>query len=185
MLPMRAIPLLLTLTLLGCVRSSSPPQAPPEDDRSVVFPQFFEADAVAVAAQGKLYALDGETLRAITIAAHDFLPPDPQHASCRSRPEAYFYRVIRQEKIIFIYIYENHAYCGRRYPAPDSGAKYAISTDGRILRRVLDGHPLGPLDPGGASDASSGGFRAEPGTSPAFDALWNTPIPDGGHPESP
>jgi hypothetical protein len=51
--------------------------------------------------------------------------------------EAHTYRFIRQGDIIFIYIEEDLKYCGRQYPALDSGAKYAISRDGRILRRVI------------------------------------------------
>ena len=76
------------------------------------------------------YELDGELLRAVMIATRDLLgsntadllgPSSTQ--PCRSRMEAQSYRVIREGNIIFVYIYENHLYCGRPYPAPDSGAK--------------------------------------------------------------
>jgi hypothetical protein len=189
---MRTLFLLGVVVFSACIWSPRPSQGPPvEDDRSIVFPQFFEQDPVAVGTPGGIYELDGEVLRAIMIAANDFLPPGGKNPPCRSRQEAHFYRVIRQGGIIFVYVHENHAYCGRQYPAPDSGAKYAISTDGRILRRVIDGQPMGPIDPV-MPETSDGGFLAEPGVSPTFDAIWNTPsltapseVPDGGLLEPP
>jgi hypothetical protein len=60
----------------------------------------------------------------------------------------------------------------------DSGAKYAISTDGRILRRVLDGHPENPVGTSAPDDDGSW-IKAEPGVSLTFDAGENTPV-DGG-----
>jgi hypothetical protein len=123
--------LALSIVLSGCVRSPRSPEVPIENDLSVRFPQFFEHEAIAVGAGQVPYELDGEVLRAIMIATNDLLSPSIADQPCRSRLEAQFYRVIREQNIIFVYIYENHAYCGRQYPAPDSGAKYAISTDGR------------------------------------------------------
>jgi hypothetical protein len=174
--------LALSIVLSGCVRSPRSPEVPIENDLSVRFPQFFEHEAIAVGAGQVPYELDGEVLRAIMIATNDLLSPSIADQPCRSRLEAQFYRVIREQNIIFVYIYENHAYCGRQYPAPDSGAKYAISTDGRILRRVIDGQLMEPLalempEPGDA------GPPTELGSSRAFDAIWNPPRPvqrDGG-----
>jgi hypothetical protein len=188
---MRHLPLALAFTLSACAWFQSPPSVPVEDDKSVVFPQFFERDALTLGATGEPYELDGETLRAITIAANDFLPPGDQNTPCWRRRESQFYRIIRQQNIIFIYIHENHEHCGRAYPALDSGAKYAISTDGRILRRIRDGQEGGPFDVVTPEKADAG-FFAEPGTSPTFEATWNTPDAsapvtgqDGGHPSSP
>lgn len=56
------------------------------------------------------------------------------------------YLVSREGNIIFVYIYEDEEYCGGGYLALDSGVKYAISADGRILRRVFDGHPEEPFE---------------------------------------
>jgi hypothetical protein len=183
-------PLLIAVTLSACAWFQSPPSVPVEDDKSVTFPQFFERDALALGAAGEPYELDGETLRAVTIAANDFLPPESQDTPCWHRRESQFYRIIRQQNIIFIYIHENHEHCGRAYPALDSGAKYAISMDGRILRRILDGQEGGPFDVVTPEKADAG-FIAEPGTSPTFEATWNTPASsapaagqDGGPPSS-
>jgi hypothetical protein len=180
---MPKLPLLLAVLLSGCMRHPSPSRAPLEDDRTIVFPQFFESEAVTLGERDGTYELDGETLRALMIAANDFLPPGTSNPPCRNTQEAQRYRVIRRGDIIFVYIYEDHAYCGRQYPALDSGARYAISKDGRILRRVLDGHPEGPLN-SAAANVDDAGFSAEPGVSPTFDALWNRP-PDAGSENKP
>lgn len=173
---MRSLYLVLALALPGCLRSPHPPQVPVEDDRSIIFPQFFEKDAIEVGSQGGPYELDGETLRALMIAANDFLPLGAQNPPCRNRREAQFYRVIRQSNIIFIYIHENPAFCGRQYPAMDSGVKYAISTDGRILRRILDGERMGPFD-SATSDGGPPESLVEPGSSPILEAMSK----DGGY----
>lgn len=158
----------------GCfLWNPSAPSVPVEDDKSIVFPQFFESRPVQVGEDGTPFELDGELLRAVTIAANDFLPPGSKERPCGSRQEAQRYRVIRQGNIFFIYIYEDPTYCGRKYLALDSGAKYAISTDGRILRRVLDGEPEAPnkwVD----ADGGPQGVLARPGVMPGFE-----PIEDG------
>ncbi len=168
------LPFVLAATLLGCVRSPSPPPTPVGDDKTITFPQFFENDATAVGVQGETFELDGEVLQALTIAANDFRPPGDQRTPCHHKREAQFYRVIRQQDVIFVYIHDNPAYCGRRYPALDSGVQYAISTAGRILRRMFDGEEGGPFDTT-KPQASDGGFIGEPGSSPTFDTLWNRP----------
>jgi hypothetical protein len=131
-------------------------------------------------------------LHAVMVAANDFLPPGAKNPSCPNRQEAQSYRVIRQGPIVFVYIYENEAYCGDSQLALDSGAKYAISTDGRILRRVLDGQPDGTwgLE---ATDAGRQRVPSRPGVTPSYDSVWNKPAPlerpsapdpgDGGVPE--
>lgn len=184
---MRRMSLALALLLAGCSRLSSPPSLPVGDDRTIVFPPFFDRPAVPIGVEGALYELDGVTLRAVMIAANDFLPPSASNPSCPHRQEAQAYRVVRQGDIIFVYVYENEAYCGGSYLALDSGAKYAISTDGRILRRVLDGHPE-EIAPGSEhSDAGHRKVPSRPGVTPEYDSVWNNPpralvlgAPDGG-----
>jgi hypothetical protein len=177
---LRTILLLLAVSLLGCgyLQSLFPQRVLVEDDRSIVFPRFFERVPIEVGAGGEPYELDGEMLRALVIAANDYTPPDLKNLPCHDRQEAQFYRVIRQGSTIFVYIYENHAYCGNPYPMRHSGGRYAISTDGRILRRLLDGQPERPLEPETPDDGGRW-ISAEPGTSAEFDAIWNTPR-DGG-----
>jgi hypothetical protein len=188
------IALVLAVTLMGCgyLRSLFPHRVPVEDDRSITFPQFYEHAPVEVGAGGASYELDGEMLRALVIASNDYLPPDARDLPCADRKEAQFYRVIRQGNVIFVYIHENFAYCGRQYPVRHDGAKYAISTDGRILRRLLGGQPERPIE---LETPDDGGrwISAEPGVSSVFDydAPWDggtapsdaQPLPpaDGGH----
>ncbi|MFL5349038.1 MAG: hypothetical protein ACJ8AT_29925 [Hyalangium sp.] len=123
------------------------------------------------------------------IAANDYLPPEGKNRPCEYRQEAQRYRLLREGDIILVYIYEDNAYCGYPYPAMDSEAKYAISTDGRILRRILGGEPEDSAEPLGL-DAGVWGPPARPGISPEFDARWNRPDAglgdtDGGTPGGP
>ncbi|RKG68294.1 hypothetical protein D7W79_34340 [Corallococcus exercitus] len=132
----------LVLGLLGCARRPEPLSAPVLEDRTVRFPVSSDADADAdagVIQAGTPVELDGETLRALMIVSHDLFPLGSAATSCDSRPESYTYRVLRQDGLLFVYVEENPAACGRRFPALDSGAKYALRPDGRILRRVVDG----------------------------------------------
>ncbi|MBN1207925.1 MAG: hypothetical protein JXB05_23885 [Myxococcaceae bacterium] len=114
-----------------------------ENDTSIVFPSFFASAAVDVGAGGAPSELDGVVLRAIMIAANDFLPPGDASQPCWDRQEAYRYRVIRQGDIIFVRIIEDLEHCGSQYVSVDTGAKYAISIDGRILRRLIGAEPEG------------------------------------------
>ena len=129
----------LAVTLTGCARSHRQP-IPPED-LSVRFPDFYARSVITVGADGKAYELEGVTLRALLIATNDFLPPGGENPPCRDRPEAHRYRVIRQGDIIFVQIEDDDAFCGLKYLSLDTGARYAISTDGRILRRGFGAEP--------------------------------------------
>ncbi|MFL5347957.1 MAG: hypothetical protein ACJ8AT_24460 [Hyalangium sp.] len=171
---MRNIHLALAAALAGCLRNPSVPPVPVGDDRTIAFPQFFERAADAVGAEGNLYELDGMMLRAIMIAANDFLPPGGREMDCPNRQEAQLYRVIRQGDIVFVYIHEDEAYCRSSQLALDSGVKYAISADGRILRRVLDGQPEGSSD-FKAGDGGPQRVLSRPGVTPAYDSIWNKP----------
>jgi hypothetical protein len=182
---MRNLPLLLAVSLYSCLRNPSPPPVRVEDDKSIRFPRFFEQQAITVGARSDPYELDGVTLRAIQIAANDFLPPSDKNPPCEFRQEAQRYRVIRQGDIIFVYVYEDPKSCGFTSPALDSGAKYAISVDGRILRRVIDGQPEEPFEP--VKLDAGGWVPARPGEPSGYDAIENAPSrasppepPDGG-----
>ncbi|MFL5346883.1 MAG: hypothetical protein ACJ8AT_19040 [Hyalangium sp.] len=178
-------PLLLAAILSACAWSTSSPRVPVEHDPSIIFPQFFDTEPIMLDTQGTTYELDGETLRALTIAANDYLPTQSPDDPCWRRHEAQLFRVIRRQNIIFVYIHENFTYCGRTYPVADSGVKYAISTDGRILRRIIDAQEGGLVGAAAieAIERSDAGFTGEPGTSPTFEALWNTP-PGSGPPDA-
>lgn len=163
---------LLIASLWGCVRSSAPAPARVEEDMSIHFPQFFDRAAVEVGAQGAPYELDGVTLRALAIAANDFLPPGGRNRPCEYRQEAQRYRVMRQGDIIFIYILPDYEYCGGPMPL-DGGVRYAISTDGRILRRLFDGEPEEPPQP---VDLDAGGWvPGRPGVPSGYDEPLKAP----------
>lgn len=158
---MKAKTLLLAMaaTLPGCVRTPGPRPVPVGNDTSIAFPRFFEQPAIEVGAGGSLHEFDGVTLRAIMLAAQDYLPPGDEARPCWKRLEAQRYRVIRQGDIVFVHIEDDPELCGLQYISLDSGVSYAISTDGRILRRVFGGSPEGVLVPE-APDAG------EPGSAP-------------------
>ncbi|HSP81988.1 MAG TPA: hypothetical protein VLQ93_25935 [Myxococcaceae bacterium] len=165
-----------------------------------MFPEFYERMAIMVDRPGEIYDLDGEILRAITIAANDFSPPDDKAQPCWKRQESQRYRAIRQGDIIFVQIYLDPMSCGRKYWILDGGVEYAISTDGRILRRRFDGEePYEPPDDGDGGvrgtlvPASEVGRTDWPGTSPAIPLSWldagtyyprpeTPPAPDAGSP---
>ena len=136
---LRTSTLALVLLFAGCARRPEPLASPVVNDKSITFPLTAPSDAIRVGASGQAYDLDGEVLRALMIAADDLFPPGRPASECRNRREAHTFRVISQGDIVFVYIDEDLEYCGRRFPAMDSGAKYAISRDGRILRRIVDG----------------------------------------------
>jgi hypothetical protein len=133
-----SLPLALTIILSSCVLFQKPAQ---QEDTSIRFPNFHETFATIIGEQGKPYELDGVTLRAITIAANDFIPPNYKSRWCWERQESHSYRVIRQGDIIFVQISSNPRACEPSVIPLDGGVKYAISTDGRILRRLFDGEP--------------------------------------------
>jgi hypothetical protein len=171
--------LFLTAILLsGCVRKPEPFSMPAENDRSVIFPLSVGRGLVKVEAREETYELDGEVLQALMIVANDLFPPRTSNPPCWARREAHTYRFTRREDIIFIYVEENPASCGRKFHAMDSGAKYAISKDGRILRRVIDGidddHDVWSLE---TPDGGRVTVVTEPGVSPDLEDLET---PDSG-----
>lgn len=171
---MRKLLLVVAVVLSSCMRSPFPPAVPVEDDRTIALPRFHDRPTLMVGEGNNNYELDGELLRAVMIAAQDFLPPRTRGLSCGNRLEAQRYLVNRRDNVIFVYIYEDEEYCGGGYVALDSGAKYAISTDGRILRRVFDGHPEEPLDALNP-DGGSLGVPARPGVVPGYEPIGSRP----------
>lgn len=172
--------------LMGCAQGWLRHSPALEEDRSIVFPQFFAQDAVEVGRPDQMYQLDGTLLKAIAIAANDFLPSDRSDTPCSDRQEAHFYRVIRRGNIFFVRIDENPKFCGHTYVSLDAGIQYAISLDGRILRRISDGMGK-PTYTAPAASAVPG----EPGISSTFDPEHAQPLPfmrsraeDGGIPDA-
>ncbi|RKH55441.1 hypothetical protein [Corallococcus llansteffanensis] len=176
--------LLLGLAAIGCTHAIVGAAVPVEDDRSVRFPEFFEQAPLQVGDAGQPLLLEGAVLRALTLAADDFLPEGRTGLPCTERQASHVFRVIQREGIIFVRIDEDPAACGQEHPGLDSGARYAISRDGRILRRVLDGMEpyTAPVDAGAFE-------KAELGVSPSFDPQRPAPLPflgpsDAGAPDA-
>ncbi|HYO59121.1 hypothetical protein [Archangium sp.] len=137
----RILLFVFSIVLSGCVRKPEPFSTPAESDNSIIFPLSVGNGLVEVKARENTYVLDGEVLRALMVVSNDLFPPGVSNLPCRSRQEAHTYRFTRRGDIIFVYVDEDLAHCGRRFIAMDSGAKYAISKDGRILRRVIGSEP--------------------------------------------
>ncbi|WP_224240257.1 hypothetical protein [Hyalangium gracile] len=145
-----------------------------------------------VDARQQPYEIDGVLLEAIDIAVNDFLPPGDSEIPCERRKESYRYRIFRQGDVVFVEIMEDPSRCGSQYPSLDSGAAYAVTTDGRILRRLFGsrmGELLGAPSTGRASSvpASEAGGSQEhfDGLSPYLPLEWQDAgprpsTPDGG-----
>jgi hypothetical protein len=176
---MRSIPLVALAILLCCVRSQSSSAPPVNENPSVVFPDFYGSPAIAVGERDKTYALDGIMLRALMVAAHDLMPPEAGEQPCWETLEARGFQVIRQGDIVFVSVHADLARCGQPFLMLDSGVKYAISADGRILRRAFDhesGAPAAAINP----DAGPGKLFNEPGLStvlkpPGYDTPRHLP----------
>ncbi|WP_157823969.1 hypothetical protein [Melittangium boletus] len=166
---MKKLSLGLAVMLASCVRSPTPPPLPVEDDPSIVFPHFFDRPAVDVGTSGEMFALDGVVLRAIRVAADDFLPPGREKRACWHSQEAHRYQVIRQGRVIFVRIDEDLESCGLQYVSLDTGVTYAISEEGRILRRVFDAQAEA-LPPSALITDERGALPEDAGTPLAVDA---------------
>jgi hypothetical protein len=135
--------------------------------------------------------MDGPTFRALRVAADDFFPAWGPPRACIDTPEAYRYHSVRRGEIIYVAILQDPSYCGRTYSSLDSGARYAISIDGRILRRLLGGEPElntpedGGFKEGGSTPVFLDGGTAEIDVTVPLDARVSFPIfADGGSPSS-
>lgn len=186
--------LVCIILLVSCVKSPMSPLPLSGEDESIVFPDFSGPVSNGGSQPGGAYDVDGATLQALVIALNDFLPTDSRKPSCWDRPDAWRYRVIRQRETFFIRIQADPAFCSGTLMMLDSGAKYAISSDGRILRRLFTGQPDWTTD----SEASGvGNGQGDVGTSKppvdtdiagVLESTWNESRvwPDGGvkHPGS-
>jgi hypothetical protein len=172
---MRGLLLAAAVVLTSCARNQGWRSVPVEEDLSIVFPAFSDREATQVDAQDQPYELKGVLLRAIAIAADDFLPLHARKRSCWDRQESYRYRVIQQGGIIFVRISADPQSC---QPGPrmlDGGVRYAISSDGRILRRLFDGEPE-TLPAPESPDAGPPELSSDP-PIPVGDTTWGEPQP--------
>jgi hypothetical protein len=189
---MRNLLWVATVTLFSCVRTPASPVAPLEQDPSIAFPDSF-GSAPVVGRTGKPYALDGATLQALMVATRDWLPSAPKDAPCWSRADAYVYQVLRQGDVIFIEMHADPAACAGQFLMLDSGVRYAISSDGRILRRLQTGEPEWreqarvPADAGvseGSRELDLSGVVEAPPVTPSQRGPWmrqDGGTRDGGH----
>ncbi|RUO94824.1 hypothetical protein D7Y11_02540 [Corallococcus sp. AB018] len=161
----------------GCMRrEANPSDSLASEDRSIVFPEMFAREALTVAAPGQPYSLEGGLLRAMLVAADDFLPRQPEGRSCWSRREAHRFRLLREGDIVFIRMDLDPRACEPGGLSLDGGVMYAVRlSDGRILRRLHDGEPEGPLGPGGP-DAGVPTGPSDP-SIPVGDTSWGQQQP--------
>jgi len=176
---MRSIPLVALAILVSCVRSQSSSAPPVHEDPSVVFPDFYRSPAIIVGERDKTYALDGVMFRALMVAANDLMPSGTGSRLCWETLEARGFQVVRQGDIVFVSIHADLARCGQPFLMLDSGVKYAISADGRILRRAFD-HESGALAASTNPDAGPGKLFNEPGLAtvlkpPGYDTARHLP----------
>jgi hypothetical protein len=118
-------------SLFGCECTSKREQ-PEFQDMSIEFPTFDDALPLDT-------DLDGQTLQAIRIAADNLLDADPKVQACEDKQSSYRYRAIRKGEVIFVRITYKPENCGQKVRTMDGGATYAVSADGKLLRRNLDG----------------------------------------------
>ncbi|RKH18459.1 hypothetical protein D7X74_09500 [Corallococcus sp. CA047B] len=124
------------------------------DDGSIQFPSFFEQPS----SEGEIVEISGAVLRAVELAADDFLGPQNADTPCTDRRESHQYRVIQRQGVLFIRIDENPQACGLTVPGLHSGAQYAVGSDGTLLRRLRDGEPDAswrPMDAGAGTPVPS------------------------------
>jgi hypothetical protein len=153
---MKHLPLISALILSSCLRSAGVPPSQQEEDRSIVFPMFFGVKGANIDEQGGVFEMDGTVLQALTVASLDFLSLSSLPKGCWSGPEGHRYGLIRQGDIIFIDISADLINCWHEFMPMDYGAVYAISSGGRILRRVFSADPDYP-NPLRESDAGVSG----------------------------
>ncbi|MBN1203325.1 MAG: hypothetical protein JXB05_00180 [Myxococcaceae bacterium] len=141
---MRHRVLLAAVILSSCLRNPVGAPVPEEvEDKSIIFPEFSAEFPVVIGEKESPYELGGVTLRAIMLAANDYIPPSAQRRECWQTQEAQNYRVIRRRDLIFVGITVNPHYCKESVIPLDDGMRYAISIDGRILGRLATGEPDG------------------------------------------
>jgi hypothetical protein len=177
--------LVLAALFSGCARRPAQPPVPREDDTSIALPSFLRQPAGEVGVEGQMYELDGAVMQALMIATNDYIPPDGEDPSCWGSLRAHRYRVIRQGDIIFVDIEEDLEACGLQYIMLHSGVTYAISLDGRILRRVAGSSPEAMSIPGLPNeDASPDAGVEAPASVPSPGTPPEAQVRDAGTPPS-
>lgn len=182
----RSFALLLVLLSFGCPR---PRRWVEQQDPSVRMPGY---DAIMAGA-----SIDGPSLRALEVAANDYFPAGGAPRACIDTPEAHRFYAVRSGDVIYVAILQDPAHCGRAYPSLDAGARYAISADGRLLRRLLAGEPDSntaqdsprdggsmPDTPGQGDGGASIDVSIPPDARVSFPGLADagTALPDAGMP---
>jgi hypothetical protein len=122
-----------------------------------VFPKSLASDEVLIPQDNQSLLIGGAMVQAIMVAAQDFIPPPSKNFPCWSKPGDFHYEVRRQGNIIFVKISADQYSCDRGYGALDFGARYAISADGRILRRLDAPEPDWAVPAPEASEPEDGG----------------------------
>ncbi len=161
---MRPLHFLAALLLSGCVRAPTPlPTRAEREDASVQIPSFHEQAAVEVGKPGEFAALDGATLQALTVAANDFLLPESQARLCWQKRGAHRFKVLRQGDLVFVSVSLMPGACRLEAGLLGYGARYAIGSNGRILRRLDADNAAAPALPSQAS--SEDAHDAKPATT--------------------
>ncbi|WP_426734293.1 hypothetical protein [Myxococcus faecalis] len=163
-------PLLLPLLALmfSCARHPGARTALAQEDLSISFPEALDAPE-------QYSVVDGETLRALSIAANDFLPVEARERSCWNRQESYRYRVLKQGELFFVGISANPEACKLKPRMLDGGVRYAIDREGRVLRRHFEGEPDAPSAPSLSPEAGSP-VSLPDADIPVGDTTWGTPM---------
>ncbi|CAM4399246.1 hypothetical protein [Corallococcus exiguus] len=174
---MKRLLLVGAVLCFGCMRrEASPSDSLASEDRSIVFPEMFAREALTIGAPGQPYSLEGNLLRAMVVAADDFLPRQQEGLSCWSKREAHRFRLLREGDIVFIRMDLDPRACEPGRLLLDGGVTYAVRlSDGRILRRLHDGEPDGtraPVSP----DAGVPTGPSNP-SIPVGDTSWGEPQP--------
>lgn len=140
------LPMLTALLLVTCVRSPGSHPPPPPYDASIRFPHALRSPGLRLGQIEQRVRMDGAIVQAMMVAARDFIPPHSENFPCWTKPADFLFDVIREGDIIFVVISPDYYAQGCELaPAPmDWGAKYAISTNGRILTQINDGYDDGP-----------------------------------------
>jgi hypothetical protein len=143
------LPSLIALLLVTCARSPVSHPPPHQYDESIRFPKALESPGLRLGRSEQRVRMDGAIVQAMMTAAQDFIPPHSEKFPCWTKPADFLFDVIREGDIIFVAISPDYFAQGCELePAPmDWGAKYAISTAGRILRRMDDAEPDGTSPP--------------------------------------
>ncbi|HYO65216.1 MAG TPA: hypothetical protein VEU33_03970, partial [Archangium sp.] len=156
----KSLALLLVAVSVGCLHHRGWLQ---HQDPSIRMPGY---DAIMAGAP-----IDGPTLRALQVATHDFFPAWGPPRACIDTPEAHKYYAVRRGELIYVAILQDPGYCGRTHSSLDSGVRYAISVDGRILHRLLDDEPeLNTPEEGRIEDGGSEPIRMDGGAT-AIDVI--------------